>query len=172
MILTTPRLTLRPLHRSDVMAITAALDDIEVTRWLPRAPHPYRPSDAATFIRAVLAGNRPVWAICPGRGPLVGVIGLQGSFGYWLSRRVWGQGYATEAGQALLGHPFVRAGTGLESGHFEGNLRSGRVLSKLGFEYTGELRTVTPLSTGTPVAFHPMILTHDNGRTAPVNTPA
>ena len=59
--------------------------------------------------------------------------------GYWIGRTQWGQGYATEAGAAVLaiarmiGHREVRAS------HFLDNPASGRVLRKLGFEPTGRI---------------------------------
>jgi RimJ/RimL family protein N-acetyltransferase len=59
-------------------------------------------------------------------------------FGYWLARRHWGRGYATEAGRALLAT--ARDGLRvkrLDSAHFLDNPASGRVLEKLGFAPIG-----------------------------------
>ncbi|WP_136442476.1 GNAT family N-acetyltransferase [Pacificoceanicola onchidii] len=171
MILTTHRLTLRPLHRSDVMPITAALDDISVSRWLLRVPSPYRPSDAHSFIRGVLSEKRAVWAICPkGQSP-VGVIGLHGAFGYWLARGAWGHGYMTEAGRAVAAHHFSHSEDALRSDYFEGNSGSRGVLHKLGFRETGESETVTPVATGAPIRMIHMRLSRGMWQT-PDNTPA
>jgi RimJ/RimL family protein N-acetyltransferase len=63
------------------------------------------------------------------------------SVGYCLSDRAWGQGFATEAGGALLGWAFdtldlnrVQAETDTR------NVASARVLEKLGFVREGTLR--------------------------------
>lgn len=172
MILTTQRLTLRPLHRSDVMPITAGLDSLDVSRWLLRVPHPYRPSDAHSFIRGVLADNRAVWAICPGGKAPVGVIGLHGAFGYWLAQNAWGQGYMTEAGQAVTAHHFSGTDAPLKSDYFEGNARSRGVLHKLGFRETGTSETVTPVATGLPTRMIHMQLTHAVWKTTQPDTSA
>ena len=78
--------------------------------------------------------------------PIIGVVGLHPEedgglgFGYWIARDHWGQGYATEAGRGALevarslGHKRVVAG------HYIDNPASGRVLRKLGFRETGEVR--------------------------------
>jgi RimJ/RimL family protein N-acetyltransferase len=78
-------------------------------------------------------------------GPrLIGGIGLhdqngEAEIGYWLTRDVWGQGYATEAGQAVvsMARDSLRLRR-LVSGHFVDNPASGRVLTKLGFHPTGQ----------------------------------
>ena len=59
--------------------------------------------------------------------------------GYWIGRPWWGQGFATEIGQALveLGTQTLGASR-LIAGHYDDNPASGRVLEKLGFGYTGK----------------------------------
>ena len=65
----------------------------------------------------------------------------QGEIGYALDRRYWGQGYATEAAQAMIAFGFERlhlhriVGTCHPS-----NVGSIRVLEKLGMSYEGCLR--------------------------------
>ncbi len=66
----------------------------------------------------------------------------EAELGYWLGRAWWGNGYATEAAQALVW--FAGDALGLRrltAGHAADNLPSGRVLSKLGFRCTGEAET-------------------------------
>ena len=70
-----------------------------------------------------------------------GVLGLEGGeLGYWLEPRAQGRGYATEAARCVVGAHFAGEGGTLASGYFEDNLRSARVLGKLGFVETGRDR--------------------------------
>lgn len=136
--LTTGRLTLRPPVAGDAEALTAALDDWDVVKWLSVVPFPYTHADADWFLAECAAGRETSWAICDVDG-LCGMIGTTGTgLGYWLARRAWGQGYATEAGRAAVNHFFAKgAADSLRSGYFIGNARSGRVLEKLGFRDVG-----------------------------------
>ena len=59
--------------------------------------------------------------------------------GYWIGRPWWGQGFATEIGQALVALGTQTLGASrLIAGHYDDNPASGRVLEKLGFGYTGK----------------------------------
>ena len=63
------------------------------------------------------------------------------SFGYLLNRRYWGKGYMTEALSALLALCFEKLGLSrVESIHYVGNERSGRVMQKCGMENEGVAR--------------------------------
>ena len=58
--------------------------------------------------------------------------------GYWLGKPYWGKGYATEAGQALLGYGFETLNLyRIHASHFVGNPASGRVMQKLGMRFEG-----------------------------------
>jgi RimJ/RimL family protein N-acetyltransferase len=137
----TGRLTLRPLQAADEAALVAGLNDWEVVRWLAVVPFPYGPSDFHAFLPRALPGE--IWAIEDDHG-LAGVIGNGGELGYWLARRAWGRGYATEAARAVLAAHFAKpeAGPVLSAWH-EGNQRSARVLGKLGFRVAGYERKRT-----------------------------
>jgi RimJ/RimL family protein N-acetyltransferase len=138
--LQTDRLWLKPPVPEDAPAIAAALADEEVVLWLTQAPNPYTLADAQDFLAKVVRKSE-VWMIHDASG-LVGCVGCEGEFGYWLARPAWGQGYVTEAGAAVLAHHFgVLDGGDVISGHYPGNARSARVLDKLGFE-GGPDRTV------------------------------
>lgn len=147
--LETERLILRPPTLADAGPIAALLDDFDVVRWLSRVPWPYREEDARYFLTEV-APKEHVWAIEPRGGEFVGVIGFSPGadgaldIGYWIGRRFWGQGYATEAGRAVIGHA-RRAwpGSRLTASRFVGNDASARVLKKLGFVEVGRARTRT-----------------------------
>lgn len=59
--------------------------------------------------------------------------------GFQLLPAYWGQGFAKEAGKALIDFAFVALGAeGLYAGHHPNNAASQKVLLKLGFRYTGE----------------------------------
>lgn len=133
--LQTERLLLRPLAAGDEAALVADLNDWDVARWLAVVPFPYLPADFQAFLPRAEPGE--TWAIEDDLG-FVGVISTEGALGYWLARRAWGRGYATEAARAVLAAHFADPGVGsVESGYFEGNARSANVLTKLGFRITG-----------------------------------
>lgn len=71
-------------------------------------------------------------------------------FGYWFGRPYWGQGFATEAASAFVSEA-GKLGV-LEAGHFVDNPASGRVLTKVGFAYTGETKPMFSLGRGETVA--------------------
>lgn len=98
-------------------------------------PHPYGPSDFAGFL-AEIALPGETFAICDPEG-VVGCIQLGRDLGYWIAAGAQGRGYATEAATALLDAWFAAGGGEVRSGYFEGNDRSARVLTKLGFVETG-----------------------------------
>jgi RimJ/RimL family protein N-acetyltransferase len=135
--ITTPRLRLIPVTKADPAEVVAGIGNYDVARWLGRVPYPYGPDDARAFIEAnrELAGR--VWFITDADG-LVGGISIDRELGYWLARDAWGNGYATEAGDAVIDAHFADPHAGeLISGHYPGNNRSAAVLKKLGFRYTG-----------------------------------
>jgi RimJ/RimL family protein N-acetyltransferase len=137
-------LVLRALLVTDGAAIARAANDLEIARWLVRMPNPYTPDDAEIFLRANLGNAGTVWVI-EAQGNFVGIIATKGEFGYWLARTAWGQGYATEAGRAVLSRAFARHDRlHIDAGHLAGNARSRRVLDKLGFHQTGEDQRFVP----------------------------
>lgn len=134
-ILRTGRLILRPLQASDEAALVAGLNDWEVARWLAVVPFPYGPADFRDFLLRAEPGD--TWVIADDEG-LAGVIGNGGELGYWLARRAWRRGYATEAARAVLAAHFADlAAEPVLSAFHEGNHRSENVLGKLGFRVAG-----------------------------------
>ncbi len=142
----TKRLLLRPAWPEDAEALFGGIADKGVVRNLARAPWPYLPEHAREFVMRKQVGRYPKFLITlPGESgsELVGCIGIDDTdgaceLGYWIARKYWGRGYATEAARGildvarLLGHEEVIAG------HFVDNPASGRVLRKLGFVPTGK----------------------------------
>ncbi|MBT8476392.1 MAG: GNAT family N-acetyltransferase [Rhodobacteraceae bacterium] len=156
--LTTPRLRLTPVTEVDPADVVAGIGNYDVARWLGRVPYPYGLDDAAAFIAANTALAGRVWFIHDADG-LVGGISIDRELGYWLSRTAWGQGYATEAGDAVVDVHFADpVADDLLSGHYPGNDRSAVVLKKLGFTYTGR-RTVQSAALGQTIDGHELVLT-------------
>jgi RimJ/RimL family protein N-acetyltransferase len=131
----TARLVLRPLAASDEVAIIQAIDNIEVSRWLTSVPHPYRSADFQYFLSEIAKPGKTF--VIEDDAGFAGVIGLEMGFGYWLSPRAWGKGYATEAARAVLLARFAADPSDMTTAYLAGNQRSARVLQKLGFVETG-----------------------------------
>ncbi|GMG81620.1 GNAT family protein [Paralimibaculum aggregatum] len=140
----TERLRLRPLLQGDAVRLAGLCNDLEVSRWLARVPHPYDPEMAAAFIAETAAAPAFVRGIdAPGEGGLIGVVGVDGlprqaQLGYWLGRAYWRRGYGTEAVRAVVGHVFAATALRkIRAGAFAANAGSRRILTKLGFHETG-----------------------------------
>jgi RimJ/RimL family protein N-acetyltransferase len=159
----TERLILRPLRRSDVPAITRALGNINVARTLNPVPHPYSEHMAHDWV-ASLPPNKPDLANfgveLPGIG-LVGSIGLESELGYWIAEPFWGNGYATEAGAAVLRWHFTgtRSQRVQSAAHID-NPASLAVQLKLGFVRCGH-KTAYSAGRGTKVDHIETVLTRD-----------
>jgi RimJ/RimL family protein N-acetyltransferase len=143
----TERLLLRPGWAEDAPALFQAIADEAIVRNLATAPWPYGFADAEAFL---MRERRPHDAACliflrgDGAPRLVGGAGFartpdgEVEFGYWIARPYWGNGFATEAGAALIANAreTLRLPR-LVAGHFIDNPASGKVLRKLGFRPTG-----------------------------------
>jgi len=142
----TPRLLLRPGFPEDAPALAAAIADEAIVRNLAVVPWPYSLRDAEAFLASPRDPVLPSFLIferTEAEPRLVGSCGLgrrpSGAveMGYWISRPHWGQGFATEACEALIDIARTLALPSLEGSHFVDNPASGRVLEKLGFEPIG-----------------------------------
>lgn len=143
----TDRLLLRPGWTEDAPALFAAIRDEEVVRNLATAPWPYEMDHARAFLATERGPDNPVMLVLrrtAGAPELIGTIGLAArpsgdvELGYWIAKRHWNRGYATEAGHAVLA--MARHGLRLPkltASHFLDNPASGRVLEKLGFTSAG-----------------------------------
>lgn len=116
-------------------------------------PHPYEDGAAECWISnhalEFATGNSVTFAIVlQASGELVGCIGLRikrdydhAELGYWIGYPYWGQGYCTEAGQAVIEYAFTELGVNrIHATHFSRNPASGRVMEKLGMHREGMLR--------------------------------
>ena len=153
MPLTTERLILRPLISDDADALHRLVNDWEVTRNLAVVPFPYPRELADEWIqstrRSLADGSGYQLAITGREGEhemLVGVVGLRidaeqrcGRLGYWVCRRFWGHGVATEAAGRLARWALANLDIDrLEAGVIIDNPASAAVLRRIGFRQIGE----------------------------------
>lgn len=151
----TARLLLRPFTEADIGAIFALHSSPRVMRYWDSPPWSSR-ARAERFITvckqmeqegsgARLAIERAV------DGVFIGWCGLSkwnpdyrsATISYCFDDAAWGQGFATEAADALLQWAFATTTMDLNRVHGEAdtrNMASGRVLEKLGFVREGTLR--------------------------------
>ena len=151
MELTTRRLHLRPFTLADHDAIHAIYADPEVMRYVGAGPHATL-AETASALRTygdVLARRGYSFLAVTERdgGAIVGDAGLHpfggngpdAELGYTLARAAWGKGYATEAGEALVGHAFGTLGLPRVVAQVEpANAASRHVLEKLGMHVEGQ----------------------------------
>ncbi|KRC40505.1 hypothetical protein ASE17_08870 [Phenylobacterium sp. Root77] len=146
MILETSRLLLRPLAETDLDALGAIAADPKVMAHvgdgvpLSRAATALWISNAAASLVMSEVGSRAV--VLRSSGALIGWVGLiptphrnRLELIYGFARAYWGQGYATEAAQALMAN--CSAGT-VDATIDPRNRASWRILEKLGFTTIGE----------------------------------
>ena len=151
--LTTERLVLRPLAADDAEALHRLVNDWEITRNLTLVPFPYPRELADDWIRStqesLTEGRAYHLAITGHEGEqemLVGVVGLRidaaarvGRLGYWVGRRFWGHGVATEAASRLARWALANLDLDrLEAGVITDNPASAAVLRRVGFRQVGE----------------------------------
>lgn len=151
--LDTERLLLRPFRATDASEVQRLAGDRRVAETTLTVPHPYPDGAAAVWIAshapAFAARKRMTLAVTmKANGTLVGAIGLalerdhrRAELGYWIGVPWWNQGYATEAGRAVLvfGFEFLALHR-IMARHLVRNPASGRVLEKLGMQPEGVLR--------------------------------
>jgi RimJ/RimL family protein N-acetyltransferase len=162
----TERLLLRPLELADAPRVAELTSEPDVARMVASIPLPHPPVCAEGWILILKArgpsGHDHVYAIERQGEGLIGCIGAHkrktggAEFGYWLGRRYWGQGLATEAACAAAAE--TRALGLLTAGHFIDNPASGRVLEKAGFSYTGAVELRFSLARGQKAPARLMVL--------------
>ncbi|MBC7670618.1 GNAT family N-acetyltransferase [Caulobacter sp. DWR2-3-1b2] len=153
MILETERLTLAPLTVEDAPYVYPFMSDPEVMAHWDRAA-----IEDPDEVKAAVAGQVAemadrtglYWAIRHTHsGAFLGYCELvdldwrhyRGELGFIVARAGWGQGFATEAAAALLAH--CASPLGLKrmiARTHVGDIRSEKVLRKLGFEEEGYLK--------------------------------
>jgi ribosomal-protein-alanine N-acetyltransferase len=151
--LMTPRLTLRPLEKRDVDAVFAMMRDDETMRFWDWPAFKDRDVVADILdaqLADVTAGIAMYWVavLTPG-GEAIGSCDLsdidnhhkRAEVGFLFSRAYWGNGYAREAMEAIVG--FATEDLKIErlwARFHTGNAASQRLLQRLGFIREGTLR--------------------------------
>lgn len=143
-VLVTDRLVLRLPHVEDIDAIADLANNKRVSAMLAKMPYPFSRGEAVEFVKSACEGRMGycVYAITLGEtGAFIGCCGVeerndgQGiGIVYWLGEPYWGQGYGTEAVNALIDVAF-RA-TDIEKLYvscLQSNIAGRRVLQKSGF---------------------------------------
>jgi 8-oxo-dGTP diphosphatase len=150
--LATERLLLRSLRPDDAEQIHRLVNDWEVVRMLSQLPFPYPRELADKWIGSTLEqierGSGYHLAITgqeEGREMLIGCIGLRldmtprvGNLGYWIGRRFWRHGVATEAASRLARWALANLDLDRLEAHVAvDNPASGAVLRRAGFREVG-----------------------------------
>ena len=148
--LETPRLRLRRWRPEDLEPFAALNADPEVMEHFPSMLSREETAVAVGRVEKHFQDRGyGFWAVeAPGQAPFIGFIGLavpafETSFtpcveiGWRLARPWWGRGLATEGARAALSHGFERLGLDeIVSFTVPGNIRSRRVMEKLGMRHT------------------------------------
>lgn len=148
------RITLRSLRKSDEFWVAKHANDKEVARYIT-LPHPYSLRDAKKFIKKSkneLRKSKPK-EICCGielkeNKKVIGVMSFvidwkneNAEVGYWLGREYWGRGLAREALLLLLEYGFKKLKLKkIYARVHEPNVRSAKLLERVGFKIEGKLR--------------------------------
>jgi [ribosomal protein S5]-alanine N-acetyltransferase len=155
MVLTPPRLTLRPSGPADARRFFEIQSNWNVTRMLRFPGWPARFEAIAAWV----ATHPGEWCAGTGRrfavmhdGRVIGMTDIDEldtgspSLGYWFDEAAWGRGFAREAAGAVVAFTFERLGFDhLVSGCLAENAGSARVLESLGFRHVEDgVRWVEP----------------------------
>ena len=144
----TERLIIKIPEIDDRFKLTQLINDKDVTKWLSDIPFPYTISHAEEFIERsqeeVLKQESYNFMIFQDR-KMLGGIGFSEfnnkscQVGYWLGKKYWGNGFATESLKSILGFGFDQLNLEkIYAAYKIGNEGSKRVLTKCGFEFYRE----------------------------------
>ena len=113
--LETDRLVLKPILEDDADFIYQNVKEYEIARWLVNLPYPYPKDGAIKYIRETtelmkkgLSYELPI--LLRSTGELIGVMAVlkvdkknkNAELGYWIAKKYWNKGFATEAGSRVL----------------------------------------------------------------------
>ncbi|MEO0545080.1 MAG: GNAT family N-acetyltransferase [Pseudomonadota bacterium] len=147
-VLSTERLVLRPPVREDAEDLAIIANAREIAEMTRRMPHPYGLDDANAFIDQIESGGVEghIYAVTlADTGHLIGMTSVERrqsqdalEVGYWLGKKWWGNGYASEACTAVVDLAFRVTGADVIFATSRPiNLASRQVLMKQGFEFVG-----------------------------------
>lgn len=146
--LKTERLIIKSPEIDHKVELTQLINDYAVVQWLSNMPFPYRLEDAEEFIERsqekVLKQEFKTYMIFHNK-KMIGGIELRDfnehscELGYWLGKKYWGKGFATEAVGRLLELGFDELNLNeIYAAYKVGNEASKKVLEKSGFQFYRE----------------------------------
>lgn len=151
-VIETKRLRLRAFKIADIARLVQLAGDPDIAKTTANLPHPYTEHDAIDWLsrayRAFQANTGYSFAVAlRPTDDLIGGMGLhprphhqKAEAGYWIGKPYWGQGYATEALEALMRYGFEEIGLNkIYAHHHAVNPASGRVMIKNGMLKEGDL---------------------------------
>ena len=149
-VLATERLRLRPYKAEDAARVQALAGEASVAEMTRTIPHPYPDGIAEQWI----ATEAEVWNQGLGatfavtlrkQDESIGTVGIfnrtgsEAEIGYWIGVPYQGEGYCTEAVEALVGFGIYELGiTHFHARHLKRNPASGKVLRNAGFRKCGK----------------------------------
>ena len=149
----TDRLILRPFKKTDYKKVYEICSDYELVKTTLNIPYPYTEQFAKDFIDCCKQSlkEKKIYelAVCfkDNENTVVGCIKLcperakRAEIGYWIDRKFWGQGIATEAAKAIINFGFENLKlNSIYARHFDMNPASGKVMKKCGMKYVGIMR--------------------------------
>jgi RimJ/RimL family protein N-acetyltransferase len=150
-VIRTRRLELRPFELADARRVAYLAGDYDVAKMCGRVPHPYSYQAAQAWMQLVSEmrdnGDEFAFAVTIESDGLIGSCGVNRrgdpetglwEIGYWFGLPYWGEGYASEAAEAVMwwAREVLEAKI-FAANHFADNPASGKVLRKLGFSHVG-----------------------------------
>ena len=146
--LKTERLVIKSPEIDDKVELTQLINDYDVVQWLSNMPFPYKQEDAEVFIEQsqekILKHEIKTYMIFHNKKMLGGIElrdfnGHSCELGYWLGKKYWGKGFATEAVGRLLELGFDELDLNeIYASYKVGNKASKKVLEKSGFQFYRE----------------------------------
>lgn len=149
-VLATERLRLRPYKAEDAARVQLLAGDANIAEMTRTIPHPYPDGVAEEWI-AFEANNwnqglGATFAVTlRNKDETIGTVGIfnrtenEAEIGYWIGVPYQGEGYCTEAVEALVGFGIYELGiTRFYAKHLKSNPASGKVLRNAGFRKCGK----------------------------------
>ncbi len=167
-LIVTEQLQLKHILQSDAVHVAELLaEDSETVQMTKDLPNPCTLERANEWVRLRRKPGENVFAIqLYETGDFIGCVGIKQdeavvNLGYWIGRKYWNNGYATEAAWAVLRNARTLGITEVQSEVFVENKASARVLEKLGFQNVGKIEKNIPQRGGmrSVITFQ---LTHDS----------
>ena len=162
---------LRPLSNSNLGSIVEALQDPEVSRWIPDIPYPYTEEHGRQFLNMAhqgwLSGRSAQFAIAASQAEeFLGTVGAgkgdsddaSADIGYWIAAPHRRRGFATRA--LVLASRWCLSDWGLIRLQLNADVRneaSLKVATRAGFQREGTLRSIVQHGTRIDVAFFSLL---------------